>query len=242
MQRKSAGALAGAIFIASAAVSAPRLSAATLTLDNFEEYSGTNNQQIASASSTSTTYTWQETGNPLSNPLTATNGSTSATQSYLLDGLASAYVKVNFASATQETLRYLLPAGEKNLSAYDTETIEAKSNLASTATQLALFITDGTTTYMSTAEDPLSTTTTTYTFDLDPADVIATTTNPESFATVLGNATSIGVDLINTTGASTSEAVAIDDLEVHSTPVPEPMMGGLMLMATSGLIVRRRGR
>ena len=147
-------------------------------------------------------------------------------------------MKVNFASATFETLRYLLPTAEKNLSSYSSEMITAKSTTAETATHIELFLTDGNTTFVSSTSDPLSTTATPFTFALDAADVTSTV-GTESFATVIGNATSIGVELVNTTAAAGSEAIAIDDLQVASA-VPEPASAGLLLVGLAAAATRRR--
>jgi hypothetical protein len=177
--------------------------AQSLTIDDFEQY--TSGQAIATSAKSTP---WLRFG--------AVEDNLYATESAAQNGSLGGQIPVDPAGAAGFAITARNFGKATNLSAFGTATVLSKSLSATPSTAgLQLYLSDGTTTFVSTEAQEETNESKKFSFPLDE-NSFTCTAGSESFATVLSQATQIGFQMTNfsKTGKS-SETIAFDDFVVQ---------------------------
>ncbi len=122
----------------------------------------------------------------------------------------------------------------------------ARSSLTTTATELAIVIGDGHTSYGAKVRQALSNTATKYTFSLNETDMELTDfpdgETAHSYSDVLANVKFFGFTAFRTTASTVGSPGDVETIYLDELAVPEPASAVILLAAAAGLAVIRPRR
>jgi hypothetical protein len=192
-----------AAIVASALAPTSSVCAQSLTIDNFEQY--TSGQAIATSAKSTP---WLRFG--------AVEDNLFATEGAAQNGSFGAQIPVDPAGAPGFAITARNFGKATNLIAYNTATVLSKSLSTTPSTAgLQLYLSNGTTTFVSTTAQAETNSSTNFSFPLDEASFTCTG-GSDSFATVLSAATQIGFQITNfSKSGKSNETVAFDDFLVQ---------------------------